>query len=313
VRVMRRVVTFALAFLAATQAMASFELVMVLDRGAGKIHRFDGVTGAYFGSFGTFSGSVKSMSLDQATGRVMVFDPLVATVSQWDYSTGMRTRSFSSATGATFYGYGYGGTILAGTATTVDILDGNSLQGVGGYAVAGGNPNSVVRWNGQYVTFGGGVQRNDANGNYLGGGSGFGAANAGVVANAPQGPAAIWAAPNATNGLLSFMSSNLGTGLGITFNSMLTGNIYLGSAHDGFYAVGKNPANTAVGRVAAYGFGLQSARIVPFHSFGENVIKDPVAIATVVAPEPGTMLLLGGGLAALAARRRDRARRPSRG
>lgn len=75
-------------------ACASFELVLALDN-TGRVHRFDGITGAYFGSFG--NGSMTGplgMAIDRSNGRAYVGD--VGNVVQvWNYNTGNFINMFS--------------------------------------------------------------------------------------------------------------------------------------------------------------------------------------------------------------------------
>ncbi len=60
-----------------TAAQASFDLVFVMDLTARKIHRLDGGTGVYLGSIDGISTQSISMSVDSATGRVYVAEGLL--------------------------------------------------------------------------------------------------------------------------------------------------------------------------------------------------------------------------------------------
>lgn len=72
---------------------------------------------------------------------------------------------------------------------------------------------------------------------------------------------------------------------------------------ENFYVAGRNSANTS-GLVA-----LSNTRFfgTSLRTFGTGILQNPTSVAVVIAPEPGTMLALGFGAAALLRRRNRRA------
>lgn len=290
----------------AGQVQASFELVLVLDKGNGKVHRFDGKSGAYFGSFGTFTASARSMSIDQARNRVTVYDagPGVGWITEWDYNTGdlmasyqgwnVGIRSYNVANDANLWIVGY--------LSFVEIWQKPDTS-ISFFSPAVGTVANVSRYAGEYVVFGDTGYRRVSAGYVPGasisvaGGSNFGATTA-----SEYGAFAV-SGRNSTNGGSLAQLTAGGLGAERTWStSTLSGVVGVGPAHTGFYAVGKNAANLAQGRVTRMSIGRTT--VSALNSFGEGVLVDPVAIQTVVAPEPASIGALGLGLALLARRRR---------
>jgi len=90
----------------------------------------------------------------------------------------------------------------------------------------------------------------------------------------------------------------------VNSNTLVTGSFGFSSgtaksaarAHNGFF-IGSTQGG--VGTITYYD-NMTSIR----GQFGGGVLRDPVFMETVLAPEPGTMLALGAGLAAILRRRR---------
>ncbi len=80
---------------------ASFELVMVADYANKVIHRIDGTTGQYFGSFG--GGILTSpigMDINVATNTCYVVDRNTGKVLKFNYNTGVYIGSFNATFGS---------------------------------------------------------------------------------------------------------------------------------------------------------------------------------------------------------------------
>ena len=105
------------------------------------------------------------------------------------------------------------------------------------------------------------------------------------------------------NGLQQFTAANPPVAGSSIFTSELTGITALGIGHGStLYVGGRLVSDGTKGGISRYSV----AGVSPFYrsTFGSSVLRSPVSIATVVAPEPGTLVACGLGLAALAARRR---------
>lgn len=303
-------ISLACVALCVTPSLASFEMVLVLDRGSRKVHRFDGVTGAYFGSFGAFSSNVKSIALERSTNRAYVWDASSGNgvLTTWNYNTGEMVgfvdgwnpvcQWFGPDLDPTRYLIAVNNSVERRTwpqtysgAISLNVGSTMNLEGYAGGLVAFGSTGM------QYVS------------------SAF-VAGASIALTGNLGFGTVSSGDFGTCGIAPRLTTNGGyyvplAGGSFSFTrtwaaSSLTNVVAVGAAHSGFYALGKNASNAAQGRVTKLGLGNSTA--FEFNSFGESYLTDPVGIAVVVAPEPASFVAFGAGMAALIARRRRASR-----
>jgi hypothetical protein len=304
---------------AATSAFASFELVMVGDSTTGKVHRFDGISGSYLGAFG--EGEVTSTSEIAAhvgSDTCFIRNSTSGLIYRYNYNTGEFMGATPGVSGAYFSilsdgtfltvsttlmrRYNQSGTLLE---TFLPPTGGAFIQDRGfaaqlsnGRIIAHATNSAGTKGFTSYVlgiAFAGPFTGYTSSGNNVGGIS--------------------------ASGLSIAFKGNFGTDLSSswTFNAAgnLTGNadnsslpLVLSSATDTafghanrYFVSGINPANAAQGIVARVdgisGGGNRG-------TFGTSILKTPVSITTVVAPEPGTMLALSAGIGLLVRKRRQK-------
>lgn len=303
-------------------ARASFELVMVADYGTRSIHRFDGSTGVYLGSFGGgFIGSPNSLAIDTATGIAYVADATLNRVRGFNYNTGVLVSDFSYSsagtsqtmgmdTNGTFYmGFSVGsyqrrsnnGLPLAGV--TIENINGGQASGMG----------SVAHQSGRQILA---TYKTDGTANaalQISTGSGLSVFKSAELTNmggsgtlsqvAMQGDRGIWVGANRImqNFTTNSTATSLSFGTSFGLNDFLANStLGVGFGHaDAVYVAGRNTGNTT-GLIGRYVYG-NSFQI---STFGSGIIQTPGMIQVVVAPEPGSMIALGLGLAGVLGRRR---------
>jgi hypothetical protein len=296
----------------ASVSNASFELGLVLDAGTRSVHRFDMESGAYFGSFGAgWLNDPQAIMLDQANNRVWVIDNdgLSARVKilGFNYNSGGRDGSVP-------INLGYSEPIQA-----------------------------VRRANGEFIISGNSISdRFSSTGSYLSqmytgglnqGGVGIGSdgflytavhsTQTVVRTSQTSGTALATSAASVfgTTGEGQMISNNgrmyFATGLSTVFSiqegfangaggflqlnaTNFSATKALGVGHNRImYIAGRNAANTA-GLIERWDPVISSFG----GTFGGSVLQNPVSMAVVVAPEPGTLLALGGLTLAVVRRRR---------
>jgi len=301
-------------------AHASFELLLVADQGDGaagssRIHRFDPQSRAYLGSFGSgVLTAVVSVTVDQTAGLAYVKD--VNGYHAFDYSTGNHLRHI--ATNNEFYnnyirliggylvGTGLGTPRLEISTSNLVTLptpnNGYSLSvapapGSTAYVTeyTVGSTNRLYRYNPSTnaYTLLGSAATNSA---YYSDGITLGRFRGGpgaavVYGRGGDGDLGYWQL-NAAGSVVSNNNVNLNA-----INSVFG----LANAHDGLFALGRLATD-----VTKYGITYVSSQGTEFTTFGTSFLTKPISMASVVAPEPGTLLALGAGLVALVRRRRNR-------
>jgi hypothetical protein len=289
---------------AAHAQFGSYELLLVADQGTRSVHRFDPVTGAYFGSFGgggRLHGAL-DVAADRASGQALVHEG-GGRIIRFNYSTGLYTGQWQAPSDTVAFVGAQGGDFLAVT------------------------PRRVIRFN----LFGVEIQRfempagNDARG------ADVAADGAGGVLVVGMTNATTWGFDYATgatlwnqgwnlnrvkysgnrgvNLYLSWIESNLASRSGISAvesatRTSVTPDIRQPSWGHGSwtYFTGRDATNLTRGVVGVYDFDTGLLR----GTFGQHVLVDPRGTSTVLVPEPGTLLALGAGALALLARRRRR-------
>lgn len=307
----------------ALTAQASYELVMVADRLTKSVHRFDGVTGSYFGSFGSgFLNAPVSMCIDQATNSAYVMDNLTpsASYSETNYS-GHRIVKFNYNTGE--YISSFKPTYSYNRAQ-VGYFQGQLIVGTDGSLIDAYDP-STGGFKGTYTmsVSGGAMAVSTSLGRVFSVGySGSGAISTQNFGGTSQINYPIASAPPTTVVRQMAISGDRALVVGgtpivskftpSTLNSAATNNLT--------FSTGTGLAGSLGGVGFGHGdiayvsemLGAGSAKITRMYysefalggSFGAGILQEPRSIAVVVAPEPTTWLAMGIGLAILARRRR---------
>ncbi len=123
---MKTYALLSVAFGLAAASSASFELLLALDYSGSKLYRYDGTTGAAFGTIGNGRLSApSSMALDHTNGTVRVYNSATGTITVLNYSTGELENEFSvgPARGYTVMAEGPNGSFFLG-----DFLSAGSVS-----------------------------------------------------------------------------------------------------------------------------------------------------------------------------------------
>lgn len=287
-------------------AQASFELLLVADNGMGtfetrKIHRFDPTTGVYLGGFGGFGSPIVSTHLDQATNSLYVIE--ATTITRWNYNTGMLLSSHSAVNGAYL-------TTVRPDEGRIAVFDGladfltKPFPDMGPpVSSAGFMPSAAYRaglWFQQNTI----MAWDEANKRFRLismdplGQSGAAGLESLSFSTGDFGQMSLVGGSNrvvmAAGGELRFATLD-------TVTPGLIASPYglskaAASAHDGYYVGG---TSSGVGRVTYYDRNFNVRGI-----FTNGTLMDPISMQTVLAPEPGTFVAIGVGLAALLRRRK---------
>lgn len=297
---------------------ASYELVLVPDQGSAsvsaRVHRFDGITGAYLGSFGAGRLSTPNgIAVDADRGIAYVVDASVG-LTRWNYSTG---EYMGIATTSTAFGYPdvsiasdgnvYG---LLGASvyrfdpatnavTSVSVSGASTLASMAILSpteaiAADYNLNKYFRFNPRT-----GAILSTVTGTILADNS----YSQGAFFRSSSGsPYAVRAAYNSATGDMYVDSFN-STYTTVTTLNLSSTNVKSASgvaaAHYGFYATGQLKSNTAVGTVSYFNENRREGL-----TFGSGQIIKPYGLACVNAPEPSTWAALGLGALVLMRRRK---------
>jgi|GEM_PF-2497583 len=307
-------------------ASASFELVMVADPTANKIHRFDGPSGAYLGSFGAlngFSGPCTTMVVNQNRNEVVVNQGTL--LRRYNYNTGQFIGLTNFGFGVTQMSLSRDGQSIYefNNTNVIRKLNANTLTLTNTYTYASG------------LVFGSGAEANanflvcqeTSTGNLVTRRVGFDLTLGNTVNTGTTTVVGQMTAIPSTD-LSSFFGvgfSNLniafshGIATGLTGLSPTSSNVsaYYSPSPDTFSGSGLSSTSlTACGAHQGMYFGGKSVgnvqgvyRFDPnytfLNKFGEGIIQSQVAIGSVLAPEPGTMLALAAGLSVLLRRRKS--------
>ncbi len=299
-----------LAFIAIPfSANASFEMMLIADNGSGlgqgHIKRFDPENGVYLGEFGRgFMGQITGMCLDQANGKIYVAETTgsYAAINEFDYSTGARTRVLYSASPYRIVGMFINNGELFGfdPFPTNSLLFGYDLNTSASFYVQSvgiSNVRDAAVVNGKVrVASAAGI-------------SSFALATPSALTVDVSGDfsavsAGRWQSFSGTvNGTLSARTTGsiIQYGNDATFTASGT-KIAIGQSHDAVYTLYNSSAG--VFNVARNGSWN------PYPNYSNTVVANgyltnPVDMAIVVAPEPGSMIALGAGVLALVRRRKS--------
>lgn len=307
---------FSVALALSSVALGSFDLVLIPDNlgnpvgpTISKIHRYEGETGAYFGSFGSSLNAYGSIAADSSTGRAYVVSSNV--VQCWDYSTGTFIRDYSvgiTPTSLKLLGNDLWFTqsnlirklnVVSGVISTLNTVPGASFSDLaiasnGAYAAIDDTTSSITSFSPAGV-----LNSSSALTNYGGVG------RASVISGSTNDVYVTYAdsaTPSTTrifkvrlnsNGSQSILSSGA-----FFISTFLTSGTDIESAHDGNWLYGKNN-----GGVRSMYRRTANDQLTSFFNTTQ-VTSTNGHFAVVLAPEPGTYLLFGAGLGALCLRRR---------
>lgn len=286
-------------------AQASFELMLVADNGNGtfaqrKIHRFDPVSGAYLGKFGDFSGNIIQTHLRKDTNQIYVSTSDGA-VAVYNYNTGLRQASFSYLNPSLRFAIRPDFLRTALFDVFIDFISSPDVPPIGGPVT--GNMGSGSYQNGLWYSQSNLIAFDSTNRRFLAHTMNSSGLSSGFVAS-----------PSATSG------GNIASQLALIGGS----NEYVCATNDGFYTGLLSGLGAPIPRFVSSNFrGAASAHdgyfvaltdgVIQFDRFhrqlgttGSGILTNVASVQTVLAPEPGTMLAVGAGLAALVRKRRTR-------
>lgn len=319
-RTMKNIVLLSLLALQAGSALASFEMALVLDRGTKKVHRFDALSGAYLGSFGNFSATVASIAINQTKGEAMIFDPGApggngAVAYYYNYNTGLLNYAATNLS-SLIVSMGYSPDFASSRISLSSSIYRSSFdRNVGAetsYTLAGPAGRSTISGP-QNLTVKSGsatIQHFDDTAGTAIGVSGTATAAVNDISSSTMVFASgrVGAAALANGSIQHYYTS----AVGVTMNTSVAAGQFASATgvsdlHNGFVAVGKSAAGAALIQTYALATGgatASSSRLIPMLGFSGGGITDPIDVATVVAPEPASMTLIGLGAACLLRRRK---------
>lgn len=286
-----------------TQALASYELVLVADRGTNSIHRFDGSTGTYFGQFasGDFSNlSPAGIAVVPQTGKCYVADFGRSLIIEYEYSTGLRLRTFTNSGPRSLLALSNGDLLIAGSAGFRRYSTSGSTLGVVTTYTTTGSASIGM-------TSDGFVYSTDASTTPNLRRFTIGGSAAGVTALPATPTLFYWQATSfGTRGILAdpeldgvrtFTSTNPPVVSGLIATPGLLETRCLAAGH-GFtmYAAGRNAATPATGLLKSYFWPTNIGTPYFRRDIGSGILIDPFAVATVVAPEPEMLVPVAVGV-----------------
>ncbi len=313
--------TFLIALTAsAAFVSASFELAYVADNfdnglSLARIHRFDPSSGVYLGVFGENSFAYRDIAVSRQNNRLYAIDQ--ATLHEFDLGTGIEIRAVQYIGYSTVNVSADGNSVLLQSGSTVRTLAASSLTttsnitlasagatvssieliGSDIYAletISAGAPNRFI---GRYTSAG--VRTQGTTGQVTNSISKLGKA----VTNFGY-PNQLLFGSNTTTDSIASAYVFAGGSLGV-FGNYTPGVIYdvtdTASLHVGGVVIGQNAANLAQGALGVTQGNGSYTRLL-----GTSILKNPIAVTTVVAPEPASMLALAVGAGALLRRRARR-------
>ncbi len=317
---MKRCFLVSTVLLLAAPGFASFELLLVADNGNGtagsaRVHRIDGTTGAYFGSFG--GGVLRSaagITIDEATGRAYVHEPSSGAYLVFDYNVG---TYFGRLDPGTFYdrypvisnGFLFGTglslnkvNLTTGAQSTVALPDGGAPVWVAKENSTNLIIDSYINTATSHL-----FRYNTVSGLFTALGSGF-ADNSAFFADSQYFPSLgtvtnplVIAGLGGGGDLRRYLLDAAGnyTSSGSVTSTFLNNCYGVTPSHSGFFTCGRLATDGTHGGVAGFDNFLTERE-----TYSYSNMYDPRGMASVIAPEPGSALALLGGLALLVRRRR---------
>lgn len=302
---------FSMAFLAlaiASVANASYDLVFVADDGTDSIHRFDGGTGTYLGSIGAgLLQDPTGVAIDRDTNTLFVtsgngiflFNLWNGTLMNAEFTFGNKATRWAP------------GEFLFTQPSPTNFL-GGARTGISGW-YSGANLPATALYTGIDVRGAGpGAQLILANATSnrleVHSFTGFGGATTLLETyNLPSGtfPVDVTSNQDSYMGVLSdgqvFRGYYGQSPSSYYLSDLITATAISYAHNDVFYAAGYNSSGNATLQRGTFRMGSQN-----LGQFGQGILVNPRAVAIIAAPEPGTMIAVGAGLAALIGRRRKK-------
>ncbi len=301
-------------------AHASYELLLVADRGNGtagssRVHRIDGTTGAYFGSFGGgFLDKAIGVAVDGSTGTAYVSESGGA-IQAFNYSTGLYMGQiggpvfgdrYAIKVGDSIFGSGFSmlrTSLSTGVNTFINLPGSESCLWVApvssnevlAMGFKGSTGNVLYKYNTTTNTF------KTLSGTFNWGSSGFFVGATRLSNYQDTGP--VYVSGLGPNGDIQVHRLDAGaTSItsATTLSSTYVDNCYgVAPAHAGFFASGTLTSDTTHGGIAFFdNYGRERL------GFTYSNMYVPRGIATVLAPEPGSIAAIAGGLLLMLGRRR---------
>ncbi len=324
----------ALVFGTAQIAMASFDL-MLLPNFANKVQRYDPVNNVQLGNF--VGGTSKSVltTIDQATNSAFVYDSNVSRIRKFNYNTGEQQDPLLSGVTALALDY-HAGTnkvfivnptqlgvwgqtsnsifflpqVSTGVTWLTGIINGNVYTGIGKNV-----SNQIVTESFNTTTLAslGTFASTQTVSNTSGMGKAGRVRQVGSSSDIITFTSISLAGTLQVNGLVVNNITNLVTGtvaVRTTSNAFSISNVLpaVVVGHSSYFMVGQDPTTTTLTKINQYdqqfsvtlADGLMQSNSLAMGTFTPGAYQ----VANVVAPEPGTMIALGLGLAALAKKKR---------
>ena len=303
-----KAIALGLFLLGSASSFASFEMMLLADNTNGVIHRYDPVNHVYLGSFGRGSiGAVLGLSLDQANNRVFIRQDNLVNV--FDYNTGNQLFvGFALGIGPVMYRSTFGDMIsFSGTQLLRQTVGLNSLgnqilwtatsPGVTSFTTDGTLIYGTNTVNGQMLSY---------TGASIGSIFGTSLVNAILAGDSVPGMSVNEStggvfALSQTDKRYNYWSGVSGTNIFQGNTSTLTTTTAITRAHGIHqYILGTTPTGVGLQKFYEDGniFGAYTQVSLP------SAIGSINHAATVITPEPGTMIAIAVGLAALAKRRK---------
>lgn len=292
-------------------ASASFEMVMVLDKGTKSIKRYDPETGAYLGEFAKnrfFNAT--SMSVDPSRNRVYVGDTDTAfgytVIHAFNYNTGEKVAQYYSAGW-----YGAYGLIARGDnayfldaspsprLVQFDVNQSNPVNTLYSVPFSGGGP---AAGRSQGVAIGNDLywsSNTELSKFSLSTSTYFPIVVSGVFAGVARAVSGDVLVGRPGGGLIETFNS-LGLYTGGSVIPTATSVRAVAAGHFEHYALANTPGGFVIARQNS---------VYPFNhlgTFGLGTMNDPAFMGVVTAPEPSTMVVAGLGIAAMLRRRRSK-------
>ncbi|MBN8689528.1 MAG: PEP-CTERM sorting domain-containing protein [Armatimonadetes bacterium] len=309
---MKRLLTIAAVFGLGTSAFASFDLVFVADTGTDSIHRFDGDTGVYLGSFGAgFLIDPMSMAIDQANNRITVTAGNgVFQMNLWNgnllnmTSTGNAHHAMYVAENKMMWSYSTSQNFFAGMYLGFDgAYIGQNMPATslyGGIGMYGNFLLAVDATNGRlrtynYGGFGGNATLNKS----------YNMFSTGITGQLSVNSNGQIIVADGVNNRLHTASVAWADGTTMGFNPITELVSVSGAAfaHNGFYyASGRNAANTS-GLLVRRNSGYPGT----FGTYGSGILQQPRDVAVIAAPEPAQFAAIGLGILGILFKKRKKA------
>ncbi len=292
----------------AFHAFGSFEVLMVSDSGTDSIHRFDPITGSYFGSFGGgFLRDPVGVVAD-GSGNAYIYDAN-RRLSVWNSSTGEYITSFDLVSGGTSLTRNGDGTLNVALSDRV-IRYSTTGTTLATYVRQGTNKlyQGIQLADGLFYTssYDGPGQDSYEWFNYATGAS-VGRLTSWAqqrVANLSSGIYNTVNVFESTTSLIYEKHRVQGAGPNSFANfsdNTLTNPAGVAGGHGGLtYVVGQVRAAPTTGGIMRW----DRNSMVLGTMFGNNIIKTPTGMASIIAPEPASLLALGLGALAVMRRRK---------